>query len=182
MGQLKAIITDFDGTLFDTFIANYKAYKEAFKICGYELSKEQYEECYGLRFDALCDELNIDIKDRQKVKELKSKLYLKYFSFINLNYYVYNFLKDSKQHGLKICVASTASKENLYNVLSYFRMNDFFDVIITGEDVLKGKPDPEVYLKALSLLHCYHNEVLVFEDSDTGCKAVENANLIYIRV
>ena len=182
MGQLKAIITDFDGTLFDTFIANYLAYKEAFKICGYELSKEKYKECYGLRFDEFCNELNINIKDRQKLKDLKKKIYPKYFSYINLNYYVYNFLKDSKKNGLKLCIASTASKENLYNILDHFRMNDFFDVIITGEDVLKGKPDPEVYLKALALLNCYHNEVLVFEDSDTGCKAVENANLNYIRV
>ena len=47
MGRIKAIITDFDGTLVNTFKANYYAYKEAFIQYGYELTEEQYKECYG---------------------------------------------------------------------------------------------------------------------------------------
>ena len=48
MGRLKAIITDFDGTLFYTLDANYYAYKEAFDKCGIELNKDTYMKNFGL--------------------------------------------------------------------------------------------------------------------------------------
>jgi HAD superfamily hydrolase (TIGR01509 family) len=60
--------------------------------------------------------------------------------------------------------------------------NKCFDIIITGENVNKGKPNPEVYLKALALLECEPDEVFVFEDSETGCEAAENAEINYIKV
>ena len=52
------------------------------------------------------------------------------------------------------------------------------DAVVTGEDVNHGKPDPEVYLKAIEKLGCENlNEVLVFEDSEVGIKAAEAAGL-----
>ena len=71
MGRIKAIITDFDGTLVDTFMANFLAYHEVFKNYGYLLTKEQYKACYGLRFDAFCDKMNIPHDIRNSMKELK---------------------------------------------------------------------------------------------------------------
>ena len=56
------------------------------------------------------------------------------------------------------------------------------DIIITGENVSKGKPNPEVYIKAMEMLECEPKEVLVFEDSIVGCEAAENAKLNYIKV
>ena len=183
MGQIKAIITDFDGTLVDTLMANYCAYQQAFKQYGYELTKDQYQECYGLRYDAFCDKMNIKQEDRSSIKELKKKIYPSYFSHLGLNLNLLNFIQAAHiTYGVKTCIASTATKENLYNVLRYFNIENNFDIIITGENVSKGKPDPEVYLKALNLLECDSEEVIVFEDSDVGCKAAENAGINYIKV
>ena len=60
MGQIKAIITDFDGTLVDTIIANCFAYSKAFEACGLELDTNLYKENYGLRFDDLCKKVGIE--------------------------------------------------------------------------------------------------------------------------
>ena len=49
--MIRAIITDFDGTLVDTFDANLKAYQKAFGEVGVVLSEEKYRECFGFRFD-----------------------------------------------------------------------------------------------------------------------------------
>ena len=49
--MIKAIITDFDGTLVDTFEANLRAYQEAFANVGLSLSTDRYKECFGYRFD-----------------------------------------------------------------------------------------------------------------------------------
>ena len=182
MGRIKAVITDFDGTLVDTFMANFLAYHEVFKNYGYSLTKEQYRACYGLRFDAFCDKMNIPNDIRNSMKELKKTFYPSYFKYIELNHSLMMFIRHMKSMGIKTCIASTATKENLYNVLIHFGILNEFDIIITGENVSKGKPNPEVYLKALALLECEPDEAIVFEDSDVGCEAAENAELNYIRI
>lgn len=183
MGRIKAIITDFDGTLVNTFNANFCAYHEAFKQYGYELTRDQYKECYGLRYDAFCDKMDIKQDDRKPIKELKKKIYPDFFDYLTINQNLLTFIRASHiLYGIKTCIASTATKENLYNVLKYFEIEDAFDIIITGENVSKGKPDPEVYLKALNLLECNTDEVIVFEDSEVGCEAAENVGLNYIKV
>ena len=65
----KIFLFDFDGTLVNTFKANYYAYKEAFRQYGYSLSEDQYKECYGLRYDGLCNKMNIKQNDRKPIKE-----------------------------------------------------------------------------------------------------------------
>ena len=183
MGRIKAIITDFDGTLVNTFHANFYAYYEVFKQYGYELTRDQYKECYGLRYDAFCDKMNIKQEDRKPIKELKKKIYPDFFDYLTINQNLLTFIRASHiLYGIKTCIASTATKENLYNVLKYFNIEDAFDVIITGENVSKGKPDPEVYLKAMNVLECEPDEAIVFEDSEVGCEAAENAGLNYIKV
>lgn len=183
MGQLKAIITDFDGTLVDTMMANYYAYSEAFEMNGLSLSEEEYKERYGMRFDDLCKSLNInDDEVKRNIKELKSKLYPKYFNKIRVNNELLSFIILCKNQGMKTCIASTASKNNLYGVLNHFKLRDYFDVIITGEDVKYGKPNPEVYYKSINALNCSSEDAIVFEDSNIGCEAAENAGISYIKI
>lgn len=182
MGRIDAVITDFDGTLVNTFMANYFAYKIVFKNHGINLTQEQYKECFGLRFDGLCDKLNVPKEIRNDIKKEKKESYPKFFSWLELNESLMKFIAYSKAIGIKTCIASTASKENLYNVLNHFGIKEYFDVIITGEDVKFGKPHSEVYDKALELLKVNKDEAIVFEDSDTGCLAAYNAGINYIDV
>lgn len=182
MGRIEAIITDFDGTLVDTYEANYLSYKEAFSKYGYELNNEKYKEYYGLRYDALCDKMNIKEEHRSLIKELKKKIYPSNFKYLDLNENLINFIIYSKNLRIKTCIASTASKENLYNVLNHFCIAQYFDVIITGEDVKFGKPNPEVYLKALEKLNIKNDQAIVFEDSEVGCLAAYDAGINYIKI
>lgn len=182
MGRIDAIITDFDGTLVNTFSANYLAYKSVLKNHKIELTWNQYAECFGLRFDGLCDKLNIPKEIRNTIKEEKKKVYPEFFYGILLNENLMRFIIYAKAIGIKTCIASTASKENLYNVLDYFKIKDYFDLIITGEDVIWGKPNPEVYNKALEKLNVNKDCALVFEDSDMGCLAAYDAGINYIDV
>lgn len=182
MGRIKAVITDFDGTLVDTFMSNYLAYKNACKQYGYELTENQYKEWYGLRYDDLCNKIGILIDHRQVIKDLKKNIYTSYFDYLKLNKNLLNFIMMCHNYGIKTCIASTASRENLYNVLRYFNIEEYFDIIITGENVYNGKPNPEVYNKALVLLDCESDEALVFEDSNVGCEASENAEINYIKI
>lgn len=74
MANIKAIITDFDGTLVDTFEANFLAYHEAFKSVGKELTEIEYRKCFGLRFDDFMREMNVKDKDIQMIIKEKKRI------------------------------------------------------------------------------------------------------------
>ena len=57
--EIRLLVTDFDGTLVDTFQANFHAYCDAFAQVGLTLSQEDYRQCYGLRFDGFMDKMGI---------------------------------------------------------------------------------------------------------------------------
>jgi beta-phosphoglucomutase len=181
--KINLLISDFDGTLVDTFQANFAAYQEAFQQCGYKLSIEQYRACFGFRFDKFMDYMHIyDNDTRKKIKEIKGEVYPQYFHHLKINTSLLAFIKSFKINGGKTAVASTARRKNLMNALDYIEASNYFDLVLSGEDVSKGKPNPEIYLKVLEYFQMEPEEALVFEDSEVGITAAENAGISYIEI
>ena len=185
--MIKAIITDFDGTLVDTLEANYTAYMLAFKRyyydIGYGLTREQYHACYGLRFDAFMDCMYISDGDlRDKIKREKARVYPMCFNYLKPNDTLISFIRSSKTSGIRTAIASTAQRNNLMNVLRYLKLEDIFDLIIAGDAVKEGKPSPEIYLTSMRLLDVKPEETLIFEDSEVGLQAAEKSGANYIKV
>lgn len=181
----KLYITDFDGTLVDTREANYLAYKESFKkIYDYELKYEDYYNNFGLRINELLEKLKLDNDKLSDVKKTKVRVYKKYFDNIRINKTLFLHLYHIKHNDNIVCLATTASKKNVENLLKYFEIDDLFDYIITGEDVSNGKPDPEVYQKIMMKYpFVSSNNIYIYEDSDVGFLAahksgVPNKNII----
>lgn len=182
--MIKAIITDFDGTLVDTFEANYIAYKKAFKIAAnYNLTPAFYKEAFGLRIDDICAKLNITNGDVIKeIKEIKAKEYANYVYLTYINNKLLDQLEYYQKQGIKIALATTASSVNLYKVLDFWKIHYLFDIIISGDDVKHGKPDPEVYIKALEQLGIDGSEALIFEDSEPGIEAASKVTTNIIKI
>ena len=181
--KIQAIITDFDGTLVDTFEANFQAYKKAFGQCGLHITREDYLSCFGLRFDAFMEKMNVqDDSIRRIIRKEKARYYPGGFDLLVLNRPLIGFIKKAKLSGVKTAIASTAQMENLMNVLNYLSLADMFDEIIAGKDVQKGKPNPEIYLKAMDLLDVQPDETLIFEDTEVGLQAAEASGAHYIKV
>ena len=182
--MIKAIITDFDGTLVDTFEANYNAYYEVLDTFGISLTRERYRDCFGLRFDEFMNAIGVvgDPVFRKKIRDLKKEVYPKYFNCIKLNTELVQFLSVMRRNGLRIAIASTASKDNLTNVLHHFGLINLFDDIITGEYVSNGKPDPEVYIFTMERIDVEPDEVLIFEDSKVGIQAAQASGASVIKI
>lgn len=172
--MIKALISDFDGTLVDTFEANYYSYHEAFLSVGLNLPREKYRECFGLRFDGFMTAMSIVDKGvSDRIKECKKNVYPKYFSYLKPNFCLLNLLASFHQLGGKTAIASTARRENLMNAIKYLGIADRFDLIYAGIDVKNGKPSPEIYIKAMNALNVSPSEVIIFEDSVVGFKAAK---------
>lgn len=81
--MIKAIITDFDGTLVDTFEANLRAYQKAFHEVALELTADRYRECFGYRYDRFMQEMGVtDNTVAETIKELKKQYYPEYFEYL----------------------------------------------------------------------------------------------------
>ena len=172
--MIKAIITDFDGTLVDTFDANLLAYQAAFHQVGKELTAERYRECFGYRFERFMTAMGIfNDNDVAIIKEYKKNVYPQYFDRLILNNKLIKLIDTFHQMGGKTAIASTARKENLMNAIDYLRIADHFDLIYAGVDVKQGKPSPDIYLKAMVNLNVAPEETLIFEDSPGGFEAAK---------
>lgn len=181
--MIKAIITDFDGTLVDTFEANYGAYQEAFTQVGLELSIDRYRECFGLRFAEFMEAMHIEDKElAARIRRIKGEVYPNHFNKLKPNKPLIDFICSSRAMGIHTAVASTARCKNLMNALKYINAVEAFEYILTGEDVQNGKPNPEIYNKVLRYFGIQPYEAIVFEDSPVGMQAAEAAGINYIKV
>lgn len=181
---MKAIISDFDGTLFDTRDANFLAYQDAFVSVGLRLDRADYTRLYGLRFDMLMDNLNVLPQFREQIKKTKAIQYAMYVKqgYVKPNKNLLDFIESEHNNGIKTAIASTARLENMKTILDYFGKNDLFDVIVSGEDVEHGKPLPDVYIKALTKLHITADDAIAFEDTNIGVTAANHAGIKCIKI
>ena len=185
--NIKAFITDFDGTLAFTYAANLSAYQRAIDFATngtYKLTNEVYSECFGYRFNEFMDAINITNENtRLLIKEKKAEYYATYASSVVINNDLLSTLKFAKLNGIKVALATTARFANVMTVLKTHNVDtEIFDIILTGEDVEEGKPNPEIYLTAMKALNVNPEETVVFEDSDIGITAAVKAGCNYIKV
>lgn len=183
MAQVKLLITDFDGTLVDTFEANFLAYQKAFAMFGLELTEQQYRDCFGFRFDDFMSHMGINDNDTKNgIRLAKGDFYPLFFDKLIVNDPLLTLLKTFKNSGGLTAVASTARKENLMNALNFIDAADAFSLILTGEDVKQGKPNPAIYNKVLETLNVLPAETLIFEDSSVGISAANAAHVDYVQI
>ncbi|SDB67308.1 HAD family phosphatase [Butyrivibrio sp. INlla16] len=180
------LIFDLDGTLFDTRKVNYYAYKEALLEAGsgIELDYDYYcKHCNGNDYRVFIPVIWEDISDKQLhiVHDKKIELYKKNLEMAKPNevlFKIINSLKDT----FYISIATTASTENTIDILEYFGKKDFFDLIITKENVKCTKPDPECFIKVMESLGVKPERTIIFEDSDFGIEAAKKSGALYNKV
>lgn len=181
--QIKLIISDFDGTLADTYKANFLSYKMAFETYGYTLLEHDYKKCFGMRYDAFMQTIGItDSYHREMIKKHKRICYPFFFNNISPNNTLISFISTFHQAGGLTALASTSSYENLIKVLNHLNIYNIFDVILSGDEVSQPKPNPEIYNTILDRLKIHPNEALIFEDSDIGIESAKNAGINFIKI
>lgn len=181
--MIKLMISDFDGTLVNTFEANFLAYDRAMKEVGILFHREDYERCFGYRFDRFMQEMGIEDNNlRNRIKELKQQYYPLFFNHIKVNQALVELLATFRNSGGRVAIASTARRPNLLNVLNHFNLTNNFDLIKSGEDVSQGKPSPEIYLQVMEEMKIPPYETLIFEDSEVGIEAAQLSKAQWIKI
>ena len=185
--MMKAIVFDFDGTIIDTETPWYYALREAYSDYGEELSLEQYSLCIGTNlntfnpYEYLITEKGLPINRddfRAKIRNDHAALMSKQ----QIREGVLDYLRQAKEAGLRIGLASSSSRAWIDRHLDELGIRDYFEVIMTADDVTNVKPDPELYLKALEALGVVPEEAVAIEDSPNGARAAAAAGMSCIVV
>jgi len=192
----KGVIFDLDGTLVDMEEANYRMYFEVLKrMYGLKITEVEWEKFFAGRRpqESIYDFLRSKWKkqavfDFGRFKLLASPI-KDDFIFKRLDEVAFllpgasHFLERlNKMEGIKLALATSTIHRFAKQILKHFGINDYFDVVLGGESVSRGKPDPEVYLKTLKTLKLEPNACLVFEDSQSGVEAALRAGIDVVRI
>ncbi len=180
---MKLIISDLDGTLFDTSKVNYFAYKRALNEYGYDLDYDFFRrECNGRHYAIFLPKITGESDCLVSIIHSKKKeYYSKYIPNAVPNNNLFDLLEMVKMNN-KIALVTTASKENTIELLQAFGKQDLFDLILTQEDVVKPKPDPEGFKKAMDYFNISSNNTIVFEDSEVGVMAATMAGAAVMQI
>jgi beta-phosphoglucomutase len=177
---MKAAIFDLDGVIVNTVPLHFKAWQGMFSEYGKKFSFEDYKEKVdGIpRIDgakAILTDLNED--ELRKAADKKQGYFIEYLNSENTPVYntTVDLIKAIKKEKIKRGVIS--SSKNCLPILKKVNLVRLFDVIITGNDVTKGKPDPQVFFMAAERLSAEPGECFVFEDAVLGVEAAKRAGM-----
>jgi beta-phosphoglucomutase family hydrolase len=176
-----AVIFDMDGVLVDNNKYHNIAWLEFCKRKNFKVTNEDITSRFGNLNDEYFKFLygrQLPKEESEKLGEEKESIYREiYEKEIQPAEGLINLLEELKSNGFKIGVATSANTHNLNFVLDKTNIRSFFDATVDSSMVTKGKPDPEVFLKAAELLNVSPSKCLIFEDSVHGVEAACNAHI-----
>lgn len=170
--ELKCVIFDMDGLLVDTEMFRFQAYKKAFhefKISFSKLDYIKYWVIEGKGLYSYLNEKNLNL-DFLKLKELKEIYFLHIINNNKIKCYkgAVKLLNELKNKNIKLAIATSSSKSETKTILKNVKINNYFDIIATKDDVTEKKPNTEIYNYILHTLDLDTKNCISIEDSDKG--------------
>lgn len=179
--MLKAIIMDFDGLIIDTEVIWFDIFAEWFRRnLQYELEMKDFLICVGSSSeDLFCslEELHGWTIDRDQFDQETLDTFIERSRLLEPKDGVVAFIQTAKRLGLKLALATSAKRLKPVTHLTRLELLDYFDILVTAEDVERIKPYPDLFLKAAEDLGVNKNEVLIIEDSNNGLISGRNAGM-----
>jgi HAD superfamily hydrolase (TIGR01509 family) len=187
--KLEAVIFDMDGVVVDSNPFHKKAWGAFLENKGIALTDEVfYREIFGTTGNhAIRRLMNTDISDYE-AEQFTRKIDASYREIIQSSgdltpvKGLEEFIGKLKDGGIRTALATSAPPANIQLVISKIGFSDCFDLVLDKTQIIKGKPDPEIFLKAVDRLGVDKSRCLVFEDSISGVTAAIKAGLKVVGV
>ena len=180
--MLKAVIFDVDGTLLDTERIYMQAWKDAAAELGYVMTDELLRKTRAINVKDAAKIFETEIGNGfsyEKTRPIRVRIaeeIIKRESPI-LKPGVKELLSFLQEKGIRLSVASSTHLKGTREHLSESEILEPFEMVVGGDMVTKGKPNPDIFLKAAELLGVAPEECVVVEDSPAGIRAAYAAGM-----
>jgi beta-phosphoglucomutase len=179
MHKIKAVIFDMDGVLIEAKDWHYEALNKALGLFGMEISRYDHLVTYdGLptkkKLEMLSTERGLPVELHDFINEMKQQYTMEIVYARCKPRFFHEFaLSRLKQEGYKLAVASNSVRQTVQVMMSQAALMDYLDFFLSNQDVKVGKPDPEIYTKAIAGLDLSPQECLIVEDNEKGIQAAK---------
>ncbi|MFT3991692.1 MAG: HAD family phosphatase [Luteolibacter sp.] len=174
---LEAVIFDFDGVVIDSHSAHERSWFALADELGKALTYERFHATFGQRNETIIPLLGwADEGDRERIQFLGDRKEVLYRAILEREGIealpgVVALLEELKAAGIPTAVGTSAPRANIECVFGLLGLRDDFRDVAASEDVSRGKPDPEVFLKAAGKLNVAPENCVVIEDAQAGLRA-----------
>jgi len=182
--KAKALIFDLDGTLADTMPIHYTAWKNAAARYGIHFTPELFMELAGIPLYPTVEKLNqlfgknIDPRELGDVKETEFENNMHLTQEIKATT---NLVR--KYHGkIPMAIGTGGSRRLSLKTLGIIGLADYFEVLVTSEDVSNFKPHPETFVRCAEMMGVAPADCQVFEDGVLGMQAAVTAGMMVVDV
>ncbi len=177
----RAVIFDLDGSLVDSMWLWKEIDIEYLGRFGIPLPDRLQSQIEGMSFSETAVYFKEHFPIPDSIEKMKSDwnqmAWDKYMNEVPLKPGIPEFLEECRRRGIKLGIATSNSRELVENVAKVHKLHDYFSCIMTGCDVNKGKPAPDIYLAVSKALEIAPKDCLVFEDIIPGILAGKNAGM-----
>jgi len=175
------IIFDMDGVLADTAEIHYESWIKLAKDINIEFKREFFKETFGQQSSFILRKLLSNNISDEKINELADKKEFYYRNLVKDKLKplpgTVKLIKKLRKKGFKLAIGSSGCLENINLLINTLKINNFFEAIVSAEDVKNSKPAPDVFLKAAEKLKIVPKNCVVIEDAPVGIRAAKLAGM-----
>ncbi len=177
---MKAIIFDMDGVIIDSEPLHIQIERELLEEHGGTITREEHEKFVGTTdyhiWSAFKERYNLEPSVEELVK-IKKQRFIDNLHKVKLVDNFYEFMLSVYNEKYLLALASSNVRKAVDKVIEIFDLSKYIKVSISGEEVSKSKPDPEIFLKAAKKLGVKPTNCLVIEDAFAGVQAAKAAGM-----
>ncbi|KAF2960234.1 HAD family phosphatase [Thermotoga sp. 38H-to] len=178
---MEAVIFDMDGVLMDTEPLYFEAYRRVAESYGKPYTEDLHRRIMGVPeregLPILMEVLKIEDSLENFRKRVHEEKKCVFSELLKENPGVREALEFVKSKGIKLALATSTPQREALERLKRLDLERYFDIMVFGDQVKNGKPDPEIYLLVLEGLNVAPEGVVVFEDSKSGVEAAKSAGI-----
>jgi beta-phosphoglucomutase family hydrolase len=167
---------DWDGVVIDSSAQHEKSWELLALEAGKALPSDHFLRGFGMKNQVIIPDIlgwtdNVD--EIHALSQRKEELYREIIRDEGIEPLagLTALLELLREQGVHCAVASSTHRENIETVFDQIGVRDYFDAVVSAEDVGRGKPDPEVFLKSAESIACQPDRCFVFEDAHVGIAA-----------